>query len=202
MIERQKLQHEHRGEPDYALVLSPAFDQQQTFLLQQARYVTDQIPDLVVSVEYTAMGYFYWLAGDLPAAEANYKKAVDRAPDTTYRLSAITAYSWFLFTQRRFEEAREQYRKGITERIQTDHFARYQKGRTYMFWGLNERNLAQASSLAEQAFESAAAEFRGIDLEALRENALKELNAIKSGQAAIPPMHSESTQAVPPIANT
>jgi tetratricopeptide (TPR) repeat protein len=117
------------------------------------------------------MGYFYWPAGDLPAAEANYKKAIERAPDTTYRLSAIVAYSWFLFTQRRFEEAREQYRKGISERTQTDHFARYQKGRAYMFWGINERNLADANVLAEQAFQSAVAEFRGIDLEALRGNA-------------------------------
>ena len=107
------------------------------------------------------------------------------APDPTYQLSAIVPYAWFLFTQRRFEEARDLYRKGLAGVKLNDNFTRYQKGRVYMFWGQNERDFAKASLVSQQAFEGSAAEFSGIDIEAFRESAQKELNAAKQAPAAL-----------------
>lgn len=185
-IEVQKVQYRGRTEPDYAAALAPAHNQQQVFLVQQAVYLAGQIPALVSSAEWTAMGYFSALSNDMLTGNSCYSRAVQVAPDAVKRLSAKTAYAWFLFTQRRFEEARAQYREGLAELTQNDNFARYQKGRTNMFWGQNERLFAKANTLAQTAFEAAASEFAGIDLDAVRESALKELEAAKQAPSTHP----------------
>lgn len=187
MIERQKLQHENQNnDPGYVQRLSPAFDQQQSFLLQQARYLADQIPDLVGSVEWTALGYFNALGNDLIAAEGYYRRAAEVAPDPASRLASSGAFAWFLFTQRRFEEAREVYTRALTQRTGSDNFVRYQRGKAYLFWACNERDWASAPQRAVDAFEAVANEFRGIDIEALRLSALQELEAAKNPMT-VPP---------------
>jgi Tfp pilus assembly protein PilF len=187
MIEQQKTQHEGINDPGYAARLAPAFNQQQSFLIQQAKYLAEQIPKLVTSVEWSAVGYFNALAGDLVAADSYYSRAVQVAPDSTYKLNAIVPYAWFLFTQRRFEEARDLYKKGLAGVRLSDNFTRYQKGRVYMFWGQNERDFAKANLLSQQAFEAATAEFTGMDIEASRESAQKELDAAKQAPVIAPP---------------
>jgi hypothetical protein len=122
----------------------------------------------------------------LIAAETYYRRGLDAAKDPSYRLTASTAYAWFLFAQRRFEEAREEYKTGISNRVGSDNFARYQKGMSYRFWGENERFWAGSSMAAQQAFESAASEFRGIDLAEFRNNVLRDLENIRSATAAPP----------------
>ena len=108
----------------YASALSASFDQQHGVLLQQARYLADQIPNFVTSTEWTAIGFASALNSDLIGAEIYYRRGIDAALDPTYQLSAIVAYAWFLFMQGRPEEAREQYKKGLSQRIQNDNFAR------------------------------------------------------------------------------
>ena len=186
MIEQQKTQHEGLNDPGYAARLAPAYGQQQRFLIQQAKYLAGQIPALVTSVEWSAIAYFNALTGDLVAADRYYSRAVKVAPDSNYQLSSIVAYAWFLFTQRRFEEARELYKKGLSAVRLNDNYTRYQKGSTYLYWGQNEREFAQANILSQQAFEAAAAEFNGIDIEASRDAALRDLEAARRAPGAAP----------------
>lgn len=202
-IEAQKLRHETQQEPAYASELSASFDQQQGVLLQQARYLADQIQSLVTSVDWTAIGFASALNSDLIGAETYYKRGIDAAaPDPTYSLSAMVAYAWFLFMQGRPEEAREQYKIGLSQRIQNDNFARYHKGRTYMFWGTNERDFAHSPTGSETAFENAASQFASIDIPAFRENALKELASAKRASPTAPSEQAKFLQAAPGQANT
>jgi tetratricopeptide (TPR) repeat protein len=180
MIERKKLQHENQNDSSYVQQLSSAFDQQQSFRLQQTRYLANQIPDLITSVEWTSLGFFNALGNDLIAAERCYHRAVEVAPDPASRLTASVGLAWFLFTRRRFGEAREVYPPALEQLTGSDRFARYQRGKAYLFWACNERDWASAPKQAENAFEAAAEEFRGIDIDAYRLSALHELEAAKN----------------------
>jgi tetratricopeptide (TPR) repeat protein len=187
LLENQKLLHEvGQDNPEYFQQLSAAVNQQQLFLQQQAIYLAVQIPDLVSSVEYIAVAYVSVLQGDVIRADEYYKKAVELAPDSAYRLTARRAYAWFLFTQRRFEEGRRQYEMALSDYTGSDNLARSQRGLTYQFLGQNELNFANAPRRAEEAFESAEGEFKGIDIESVRQTALKNLQSAKTPLTSLP----------------
>jgi tetratricopeptide (TPR) repeat protein len=179
-IDEQKLQND----PAYAATLAPAFGAQRNFLVEQSKYLSEQIPKLVTSIEWGAIAYFNMLVNDQVTADSYYSRAVETA-DPTHQLGAITARAWFLFTQRRFEEARELYKKGLAAARANDNFARYSKGKVHMFWGQNESFFAKAPTLSQQQFEAAAAEFSGIDIDAAKQAALNELNAARQTPAAV-----------------
>lgn len=178
-IDEQRLQLESTN----AGKLAPAFSAQRNFLVQQTKYLSDQIPKLVTSVEWSAIAAYHWLVADVVSADSYYSRAVEVTSDPMQRLFAITARAWFLFTQRRFEDARELYKKGLAGVRGNDNFVRYQKGKVHMFWGQNERDFAKAIFLSQQEFEAAAAEFSGIDVDATKQAALRELDTAKATPA-------------------
>lgn len=187
-VENAKVANEIGRPPTYYTQMSNAYNQQLSFLTEQARYLAEQIPHLVTSIEYSAIAWFTALANNLVGAEDYYKRGITTAPDTVQRLMAYRTFAAFLYTQRRFEEAREQYRLGFAQYSGSDNFARYHRGLTYQYYGWNELNFANSPRRAEEAFESAESEFRGIDVSALRESALRGLEDAKHAQAAFPPV--------------
>jgi len=160
---------------------------QNAFLLQQATYLTDEVPDLVTAVEYNTIATATANAGDLISAEKYYKKAIEVSPNNYYRSLAIRSYAAYLFPQRRFEEARENFEKAISLLTGGDNLVRYTNGFTYQMWAWNESNNAASSKRAEELFESAINEFNGIDNETVRRDALNGLQAAKGSPSAPKP---------------
>ena len=155
--------------------VTAVLDQLESFLVQQINYLAEQIPRLVTSVEWCAIGYSNGRSGDFVRADMYYKRGIEASTDAMYKIGAAIAYAWCLYTQRRFEEGRSTYRQHLANLTNNDDFARYQKGRAYMFWGMNECTFAQSETQSKQAFEGAFSEFTGISMKSFRENALKEL---------------------------
>ncbi len=179
-IEQAKLFHETADkDPAYYQTVSSMLNQQNTFLIQQATYLIEQVSELVTAVEYNTVAFATANAGDLISAERYYIKAIDVSPNNYYKSLGMRSYAGFLFTQRRFEDGREQFRKSISLLNGGDNLVRYTNGMTYQMWAWNELNNAAAAKRAEELFESAKNEFSGIDNEAVRHNALNGLEAAK-----------------------
>jgi tetratricopeptide (TPR) repeat protein len=188
-LENAKLFRESaEKDPAYYQAVSSILNQQNAFLLQQATYLTDEVPDLVTAVEYNTIAAATANAGDLISAEKYYKKAIEVSPNNYYRSLAIRSYAAYLFPQRRFEEARENFKKAISLLTGGDNLVRYTNGFTYQMWAWNESNNAASSKRAEELFESAINEFSGIDNETVRRDALNGLQAAKGSPSAPNPM--------------
>jgi tetratricopeptide (TPR) repeat protein len=165
--------------PAYYQAISSIFSQQNAFLLNQATYLTDQVPHLVTAVEYNTIASATANAGDLITAEKYYKRAIEVSPSNCHRSLATRSYAASLFPQRRFEEGREHFRKAISLITGGDNMARFTNGFTYQMWALNELNNASSATRATDLFESAKIEFSGIDNELARRNAMNGLERAK-----------------------
>jgi tetratricopeptide (TPR) repeat protein len=184
-LENAKLYRESaEKDPPYYQTVSSILNQQNVFLLQQATYLMDEVPKLVTAIEYNTIAAATSNAGDFMSAEKYYKKAIDASPNNYYRSLAIRSYAGYLFPQRRFEEARENFRKAISLLTGGDNLVRYTNGLTYQMWAWNELNNAASPRRAEELFESAANEFKGIDNEAVRRTALSGLEAAKGSPSS------------------
>ncbi|MCL4249415.1 MAG: hypothetical protein KJ065_14815 [Anaerolineae bacterium] len=175
--------------PIYYQTASSTLNQQQAFLLSLAAYLAEQIPELVTSVEYNTLAYSLAWSGDVLTAEKYYRKAIDVSPDAFYRSLAIRSYASFLFPQRRFDEAREQYRQALALFTGSDDRARSTNGYTYQMWAVNEIMIAGAEQQAEELFQRARNEFNGIENKGLKNQSLQGLQAAYANahQQAMPP---------------
>jgi tetratricopeptide (TPR) repeat protein len=177
-IEKAKLYYETAEKnPEYFQSISSILNQQNAFLLNQAIYLTDQVPELVTAVEYNTLATANVDAGDLIMAERYFRKAIDASTNEYYKSLAMRSYGVFLFTQRRFEEGREVFRKSVSLLKGGDNLARQTKGFTYQMWAWNELNNAGSIGRATELVESASNEFKGIDNEAVRRDSLRGLEA-------------------------
>jgi len=163
--------------PIYYQTASSTLNQQQAFLLSLASYLAEQIPDLVTSVEYNTLAYSLAWSGDVFTAEKYYRKAIDVSPDEYYRSLATRSFASFLFPQRRFEEAREQYWQALTLVKGGDDRARSTNGYTYQMWAVNELMIANATTRAEELFGNARNEIVGIENKGLQNQMLQGLQA-------------------------
>ncbi len=161
----------------YFQLQSSNISQENTFLIQQAMYLANEIPDLVTPVELNTIANSNAQAGDLPMAEKYYLYAINKSKDPYYETLAIRSYATFLFPQRRFEEGRAQFRKSLTKMSGGDNFVRGINGFTYQMWASNELSLAKNRSRAIELFKEAQNEFMGIDNAQWRENMLRGLDS-------------------------
>ena len=189
-LENAKLFRESaEADPSYYQHVSSILNQQNAFLLHQATFLTDQVPNLVSAIEYNTIATAAANAGDLISAEKYHKKAIDVSLNAYYKSLAIRSYAWFLFTQRRFEEGRDSFRKSISMLTDGDNAVRYTNSYTYQIWAWNELNNAGSHKRAEELFESASNEFNGIDNDMVRREALKGLTAAKGSPSSPQPQH-------------
>lgn len=161
----------------YFQLQSSNISQENTFLIQQAMYLANEIPDLVTPVELNTIASSNAQAGDLPMAERYYLFAIEKSDDPYYATLAVRSYAAFLFPQRRFEEGREQYRQSLTKLSGGDNFVRGINGFTYQMWAFNELSIANNESRAIELFRESKNEFMGIDNIQWRENMLRGLDS-------------------------
>jgi hypothetical protein len=118
--------------------------------------------------------------GDTLTAGEYFRGAVDLAPKGFYKVMALRTYDFYLFTQRRFDDAREQYRWAVRESSGADNFSRYTNGLTYQLWAFNELNLANSPKDAEACADRARNEFDGIDVKSIKDDALANLERLRT----------------------
>ena len=170
-----------QSDPTYFQAVSSILNQQNTFLLNQATYLAEQVPTLMTAVEYNTIAMATANAGDLIAADRYYKKAVDVAPNAYFRSLASRSYANFLFSQHRFDEARRLFKQSVGLLAGVGDFVHFTNGFTYQMWGWNELNVAQEKPQADIYFEIAANEFMAIENAAVRADSLMRLQLARSG---------------------
>ena len=188
-IENAKLYQENNEKPTpYYQAVSSILNQRNAFLLNQAVYLSDQVPQLITAVEYNTLAAANANAGDLFTAEKFYRKAIERSNNPFYRSMALRSYGGFLFPQRRFAEAREIFRQAINLMQGNSDQVHYTNGFSYQMWAWNELVNAESTDLARQMFESAENEFRKIDNDKVGRDAIMGLYAA----VPLPPTTSQS----------
>lgn len=181
-LENAKVLRDAPDDPTYAQNISATLNQRNTFLLQQAMFLVEQIPDLATGVEYNTIAAANANSGDVISAEKYHEKAILAARNNYYKSLATRSYAAFLFVQHRFEEGRDSYKKSITLLSGSGDLVRYTNGLTYQMWAWNELHNAQSPKRSEEFFESALNEFNGIDNKMARENAILGLRTIQLQQ--------------------
>jgi hypothetical protein len=184
ILENARLRNDPNANFEYVQVVGSALGQRNSFLLNQAVYLSEIVPQLVTYVDYNTMAWAAAAAGELTIAETNYRKAILACPNDRIRALATRSYGSFLFSQRRFEEGRDQFGQAASLIKGADNFARYTKGFVHQNWGWCELHNANSPKRAEEAFESARSEFSGIDIEAYRQSALAGLEMAKKAPSS------------------
>jgi len=197
-VENAKLFHEE-GVKDRAYYeqVSGALTQHMTALAQEAIFLTKQIPRLVSSQHYQAIAFGSMVIGDALTARDSYQRAVVKAPSGIYKVLALRAYASFLFTQRQFEEGRNQFR--LCELPGADTFSRYTNGVTYQDWAIVELNFANSPRDAEDCINKARTEFEGITVKSMREDSLNTLNLLWARATAQPVFRGAAPSAGPQL---
>jgi tetratricopeptide (TPR) repeat protein len=174
-VEHAKLVHESREDPMYQTAGRAALGQQNGFLLDQAVYLADQIPQLVTAYEYNTIAVSSFNAGNPLVAERYYRKAADVAHAPIYKAQAIRSYAAYLFSQRRFAEGREQFEKALRQVRDDSNLTHQTNGMTYQLWAWNEKHLAHAGTQAQGLYAKAGEAFRRINVDFLRDSMIQQL---------------------------
>lgn len=152
--------------------------QENGFLLQQARYIAEQISELVTPVEFNTIALASANAGELEMAEIYFLKSI-RASNTPYlKSSSIRGYAAYLFAQNRHSEARKKFNDSITCYAETHDLAYMTNGFTYQMWLNLENSIIPPntrSPLCDQLLENAKQQFSQIKNPVMRDQALQGL---------------------------
>ncbi|MSV28470.1 MAG: hypothetical protein EXQ52_06965 [Bryobacterales bacterium] len=176
-LEGAKLQHEAKSDQDYLATVRGVLSQQNGFLLEQAVYLSDEIPSLVKTYELNTIAVANATAGNLLLAEKYFKSAIKASPNPLYKSQAVRSYAMFLYPLGRLSEGREQFRKALAILKGEDNLVRSTNGQTYQMWAVSELRFAGSPERANEHFENARREFVSIDAEAVRNMFLASLNA-------------------------
>lgn len=187
-LDNAKLYREAADDPEYLGNVSSILNQQNAFLLNEAIYLIDQIPELVTSTEYDTIAAANANSGHIILAEKFYRKAIEAASTDYYKALTLRSYARFVFSQRRFEEGREHFRKSIASFKGGDNLVRITNGWTYQIWAWCERNFAHAESRVDELLESAKTELNGIDNDFAKLHAMNVLEATRMNQGPPSPM--------------
>lgn len=175
-LENARLLHEARGDTAYVQSVGAALAQQNGFLLDQASFLAREIPSLVTTYEYNTLATASFAAGDVIATEDYHRQAIRSAGLPLYEAQATRGYAVFLFSQRRFPEARAQFAAALALAGDGDNLARQTNGLTYQAWAWHERYVAMDETRASELLERARAAYGAIDIEFLRISMLQALD--------------------------
>ena len=177
-LENAKLYQESNETPTpYFQAVSSILNQRNAFLLNQAVFLADQVPDLITAVEYNTLAAANANAGDLFTAGKFYRKAIEASKEAFYKGMAMRSYAGFLFTQRDLEAGRQNFANAIRLFAGENNQARYTRGYTYQMWSWNELFNAESVEMARQRFANAEAEFHSIDNDKLEHDSIAGLYA-------------------------
>jgi tetratricopeptide (TPR) repeat protein len=170
-----KIFHEAANDAPYLQSVSQVIAQENAFLMQQAAYLIEQVPGLVTAVEYNTLATAMVDVGDFDGAGTFFQKAIDASFNNYYRSMATRSLAYFLFSQHRFDEGRQQYEKAIALLPVQSNQVHYTNGTTYQQWAWNELYVANSPERSERLIATARAEFSAIDNPLIQSNALKML---------------------------
>jgi hypothetical protein len=89
-------------------------------LVRQAdKLITDETAKLLTDVDYLTVAQAFAAVGDHRHAERYYGFALAATQDTFYRATNKRMYAWYLFTIRRPDEGRNQYKSAIEDTIRS-----------------------------------------------------------------------------------
>jgi hypothetical protein len=194
-LENAKLVHEAKGDQLFLQNVGTALNQQNGFLLDQAFYLSDQIPHLVTTYEFNTIANASFNASDALAAEKYHLKGIEVAHSDIYKAQATRGYAVFLFTQRRFVEGRAQFNKALALIKGDNNLTRQTNGFTYGVWAWNEQHLALAAEDAKNLYDKARAQYSAIDVDFVRDSMLQALEA--SQNAGLPTRPAAANLAPP-----
>jgi hypothetical protein len=161
-VELQQQQHGQGGgqaQLQKLQYLGSVYGQQSAFLLDQVKYLTDQVPELVTTVEYNTLAAVNADAGNWMEAEHYYVKAIQIARNTVQTALATNSYARFLFNSERPEEGRRKVAEAIAMMKGDNDVAQSTRGQCYQQWALCEMLTGAPPQRVEELFGYAAAEF-------------------------------------------
>ena len=175
-LENARLSHEARGDTAYVQAVGAALAQQNGFLLDQASFLAGEIPSQVTAYEFNTLAAASFAAGNMIDAEKYHQRAIGAARLPLYQAQATRGYAVFLFSQRRFDEARAQFAAALALAGDGDNLARQTNGLTYQTWAWHERYVAMDESRAGELLDRARAAYGAIDIEFVRVSMLQALD--------------------------
>ncbi|HZP98676.1 MAG TPA: hypothetical protein VFB13_04000 [Reyranella sp.] len=194
-VDAAKAIHDAGGNFAYQQQLQGMFNQQTGFLVDQASYLADLIPNLVTAYEFNTIAMANSGVSNNIAAEKYAKRAIAAATTDLYRAEARRAYAVFLFQQQRADEARREFRDSFLSGA--DALSLYTNGNTYEIWATQERIMARAPQTANELYDKAVQEYEAIDIDVVRKKALADLAVRRAGEPFVPP----STPAIRPTSS-
>jgi tetratricopeptide (TPR) repeat protein len=172
-----KLEHEQAGNVDYMNKIRGLFGQRNGFLVDQADFLASSIPSLVTTYEFTTIATASAEIGNMLHAEQNYLKAIEIAPNDMQRAQASHGYAHFLYRQSRIDAGRQQFENALGFAKGEDNYRHMTRASIYQTWGMCEIQFNRAPEPAKRYFAKAREEVDAIDVSAMRETALANLDA-------------------------
>ena len=151
MPENLELMKKYSDDITSAGFLSGYINQENSFLAQQAGEIIKSLPDNIVSsTEYYAVGLALQNASDNESAKTFFLQAIKTADDVNEELSALRAYSNFLFVIGQPEAGRVEYQKAMNSFSKySNHNEFTQKSShilTELSWAYSEANISHINS--------------------------------------------------------
>jgi tetratricopeptide (TPR) repeat protein len=165
-VDREKLtleeQHTYKGRDIHGLMGTYA-DQRQ-FLVEQAIFLADQIPDYISDIEYSFIARSLAEAGDHDRTVTYWQKSVEAAKSDRSRALAWRGLAQYYFLIGDFALGRQEYEKSISLARGTTDKLKIIRGDTYLRWASDELKLP-AKREALSRYDNARIEFTSIALQ-------------------------------------
>lgn len=174
------------ADPEYASRISAILNQENVSLLWQAKYLSEQIPDLISVVDLNTIAYANFLANNILEAEGFHKKSIEKAKnnnDNYSRALTTRSYAIFLFSTGRSTEGRRQYETSVTllESLPikgNSDVIPSTIGYTYQQRAISELSIGEIEN-AKKYFNKAESEFNKMENSFVKNTYLRSLNDLK-----------------------
>ncbi|WP_223530521.1 hypothetical protein [Pseudomonas sp. BF-B-26] len=130
------------------------YNDQRLFLVGQARYLIEQIPDHVSHSELSLVAQALATLGDHELACHYWEKSFERSPSNFIRGQHSRGYASYLFDQGYIELGRYRFKSSISLITADSDQRRVDRVETYLRWAASERYsdfLSEAAELVEHA---------------------------------------------------
>ncbi|NMW22341.1 MAG: tetratricopeptide repeat protein [Chlorobiaceae bacterium] len=146
---------------------------------RQAVYLINNDPEIVNDVDYVTIAQGLFIVGDYQLSDNYRQKAVDASPSDLYKIFNLRGYADFLFSQGKFEQAREKYRLALKIFNDDTDFNKTTNCYTYQMWMVSEFSKGFKSN-AENNYQNALRTCNRISDQNVKSYSLNMLNNARS----------------------
>ena len=168
------------SDPLYKQHALSVLNQENAFLLSQAMYLSEQIPNLVTPVELITVAYAHVQTGNQILAEDFYTRAINSSNSDYDKIMSLKTRAQYLFLNQRFNEAREDFKKSLTLMPDNNDMANWTHGTTYFQWANYENFMVKSQNRAKPLYENAKNRFQKINNQTVRALILADLENTSS----------------------